>query len=75
MSSVLDQLNKNYAGKLVAEKIDLSEHPEVGQEYKVRYVPHLLFINAEGKVVEQKVGYMSETEVIKTFKDSGVSFK
>ena len=73
MSKVLDQLNEKYAGKLTAEKVDVYENPAIAQEYKVRYVPHLLFLDAEGKVVEQKVGFVSEEEVIKTFEAAGVA--
>ena len=52
MSKVLDEINDKYAGKLVAEKVNVEEHPEVAREYKVRYVPTLLFMDAEGKVVQ-----------------------
>ena len=37
MSKVLDEINDKYAGKLVAEKVNVEEHPEVAREYKVRY--------------------------------------
>ncbi|NLL37874.1 MAG: thioredoxin family protein [Fretibacterium sp.] len=72
MSKVLDQLNAQYEGKLATEKVDVYEQPEIAQKYNVRYVPHLLFLDAEGKVVEQKVGYLSLEDVLKTFKASGI---
>ena len=64
----MDEINDKYAGKLVAEKVNVEEHPEVAREYKVRYVPTLLFMDAEGKVVQQEVGYRSLDEVLEIFK-------
>ncbi len=72
MSKVLDEINQKYAGKLVAEKVNVQENPEIAREYNVRYVPTLLFMDAEGKVVQQEVGYRSLEEVLEIFKKAGV---
>lgn len=73
MSKVLDEINEKYAGKLVAEKVNVQENPEIAREYNVRYVPTLLFMDAEGKVVQQEVGYRSLDEVLEIFKKAGVA--
>ena len=75
MSKVLDEVNDKYAGKLVAEKVDLEKNPEVAREYKVRFLPTLLFLDAEGKVVQQEVGYRSLDEVLEIFKKAGVAIE
>ncbi|MFC2594127.1 MAG: thioredoxin family protein [Fretibacterium sp.] len=75
MSKVLDEVNDKYAGKLVAEKVDLEKNPEVAREYKVRFLPTLLFLDAEGKVVRQEVGYRSLDEVLEIFKKAGVAIE
>ena len=75
MSKVLDEINDKYAGKLAAEKVNVEEHPEMAREYKVRYVPTLLFLDAEGKVVQQEVGYRSLDEVLEIFKKAGVAIE
>ena len=75
MSKVLDEIKEKYAGKLAAEKVDVVEHPEVAREYKVRLVPTLLFLDAEGKVVQQEVGYRSLDEVLEIFKKAGVAIE
>ena len=36
MAKVLDEINDKYAGKLVAEKVNVEEHPEMAREYNVR---------------------------------------
>lgn len=75
MSKVLDEINQKYAGKLVAEKVNVQENPEIAREYKVRYVPTLLFMDADGKVVQQEVGYRSLDEVLEIFKKAGVTIE
>ena len=72
MSRVLDDLNQKYAGKLTAEKINVMEEQELARKHNVRYVPHLLFVDANGNVVKESVGYMPLDEVVKTFKEAGV---
>lgn len=73
MSSVLDQVNEKYSDKIKTEKVNLNEHPEIATQYKVRYVPHLLFIDADEKVFKEKVGFMSLEDVVNTFREAGVS--
>ena len=75
MSKVLDEIKETNAGKLAAEKVDVVEHPEVAREYKVRLVPTLLFLDAEGKVVRQELGYRSLDEVLEIFKKAGVAIE
>ena len=75
MAKVLDEINDKYAGKLTAEKVNVEEHPEMAREYNVRYVPTLLFMDAEGKVVQQEVGYRSLDEVLEIFKKAGVAIE
>ena len=75
MAKVLDEINQKYAGRLAAEKVDVQEHPEIAREYKVRYVPTLLFMDSEGKVVQQEVGYRSLDEVLEIFKKAGVAIE
>ncbi|MDR1730902.1 MAG: thioredoxin family protein [Synergistaceae bacterium] len=73
MARVLDVLNEKYAGKIQGEKVNLMEHRDLAQQYKVRYVPHLLFCDATGSVVKEKVGYIPLDEVLTTFREAGVS--
>jgi thioredoxin-like negative regulator of GroEL len=73
MYRVLDEIDSQYGGKLTTEKINLYEHRDIAQQYNVRYVPHLLFVDASGDVVKEKVGYVSLEEVLKTFQEVGIN--
>ena len=72
MSRVMDEIDSRYGDKLATEKINLYEHRDIAEQYNVRSVPHLLFVDASGNVVEQKVGYLPLDEVLKTFQQAGV---
>jgi thioredoxin 1 len=72
MARTLDDLNESYAGKIVAEKVNLFEHPDIAKEYNVRYVPTLLFADESGSVFKQNVGYMPVEKVLETFKEAGI---
>jgi thioredoxin-related protein len=75
MSKVLDSINEKYADKIYAETIDVSVRRDVGREYKVQYVPHLLFVDAKGDVFKQHVGFMQEEDVLEAFEKAGIKIK
>ena len=72
MARTLDELNESYAGKIVAEKVNLFDHPDIDKEYNVRYVPTLLFADGSGSVFKQDIGYMPVEKVLETFKEAGI---
>ena len=41
----------------------VDENEEVSESYDVKYIPHNFFINREGKIVDEEVGFRSETEL------------
>jgi|GEM_PF-1399605 len=72
MTKVLDSINEKYAEKILAEKIDITVQKEYASEFSVRYIPHLLFVNAAGEVFKQQIGYMQEADVIEAFEQAGI---
>ena len=54
---ILDELAKDYAGKLTVAKIDIDENPMTPNEYAVRGIPTMLLFR-DGKLLDQKVGAM-----------------
>ena len=75
MTKVLDSINEKDADKILAEKIDISVRREYASEFNVRYVPHLLFVNAVGEVFKQEIGFMQEEDVLDTFEKAGIKIK
>ena len=75
MSKVLDSINEKYAEKIFTEGINILNKRELAVKFKVRYVPHLLFINKEGEVFEQKIGFMQEDDALEIFEKAGIKIR
>ena len=73
MLRVLDELGSKYGTQVATERINLFEHREVAKQYNVRYVPHLLFMDAAGNVLKQEIGAKSLEEVLNLFQEVGVN--
>lgn len=72
MEKVLKQVNSQYAKKITTAHIFLEENPDIAKKYNVRYVPTLIFRDAQGNEIAQKVGFMSLNELVNVFKSAGV---
>ncbi|MDR2523346.1 MAG: thioredoxin family protein [Synergistaceae bacterium] len=73
MLRVLDEIDSKYGAKVATERVNLFEHRDVAKQYNVRYVPHLLFVDAAGNVVKQEIGAKSLEEVMSLFQEAGVN--
>ena len=57
---ILDELARDYAGKLTVAKVDIDENPVTPNEYAVRGIPTMLLFR-DGKLLDQKVGAMPKS--------------
>ena len=57
MSPVLEELAKEYKGKLKVVKIDVDKNPQVAQKFQVRGVPTLILFD-KGNINWKKSGAM-----------------
>ena len=64
VAPVVDELAKDYAGKLTVAKLNSDENGEVLARYRVSAIPTLLFFK-QGKVVDTMVGVHSKSEIVK----------
>ncbi len=62
IAPALEELNKEFAGKLKIVKVNVDESPELAQEFGIRSIPTLLVIKG-GKVEGQMVGAMSKAQL------------
>lgn len=69
MHPIIDEIEKEFAGKLTVEKInvDAPESQEAVAKYRVMAMP-TYFIEKNGLVVEQFVGAQSKTTLINAIK-------
>ena len=62
IAPVVEQLAKEYAGKLKVGKVNIDEHPKTPTSYDVRSIPTLLLFK-DGKVVGQIVGAVPRPKI------------
>jgi thioredoxin 1 len=62
ISPIVEQLAKEYAGKLKVGKVNIDEHPKTPTNYDVRSIPTLLLFK-DGKVVGQIVGAVPRPKI------------
>lgn len=55
VAPLIDELSKEYEGKVKIGKCDVDSNDEVAAEFKVRNIPTVIFIK-DGKVVDKQVG-------------------
>jgi thioredoxin 1 len=64
MAPTVDALATEYQGRLKVGKLNTDDNPATGMRYQVRGIPTLLLFK-NGKVVDQRVGAMPKSEVLK----------
>lgn len=48
--------------------IDIDENPELGEKYKVKNIPTIVFVK-EGEVIQKKVGVLNESQIEEIIKE------
>ncbi|RVT89627.1 thioredoxin TrxA [Rhodovarius crocodyli] len=62
VAPVLDEIAKEYEGKLTIAKVDIDENPMTPNEYAVRGIPTMILFK-DGKPVDTKVGAMPKGQM------------
>ena len=70
MSPILDDIAKEYAGRLVVAKINIDDNQETPATYAVRGIPTLMMFK-NGNLEGTKVGALSKSQLI-AFIDSAL---
>ncbi|MBI4676813.1 MAG: thioredoxin [Elusimicrobia bacterium] len=64
LGPIIEELAKEYAGKIRVAKINTDENAEVAGRFRITALPSLLFFN-KGKVMDQMVGVHPKAEIKK----------
>ena len=74
MFPVLDDLKKEYAGRLNVEFVDVWKNPDAAKAYGVTVIPTQIFFNANGRELFRHEGFFAKEEILSKWKELGVSF-
>ena len=62
VAPILDDIAKEYDGKLTIAKVNIDENPMTPNEYSVRGIPTMLLFK-DGKLLDTKVGAMPKGQL------------
>jgi thioredoxin 1 len=63
IAPVLEELAKDYAGKMEFAKMNVDTNPHVPSQFEVRGIPNLIFFKS-GQMIEQIVGAVPKDQLV-----------
>ncbi len=73
MMPIIEDLKKNYEGKLIVEFIDVWKNPDAGKPYKINLIPTQIFYSADGKELFRHEGFFGKDDILAKWKELGVN--
>jgi thioredoxin 1 len=64
MAPILKELKKEYRGKAAIVFIDVWQHQEEVQKYRIRAIPTQIFFDKNGREVLRHVGFMDKKSIV-----------
>lgn len=74
MAPILEELKKEYAGRMKVEFIDVWENEGAGKTYGVEMIPTQIFYDANGKELFRHTGFFSKEDILAKWKELGMDF-
>jgi thioredoxin 1 len=62
VAPIVDEISKEYVGKLKVLKLNTDENPDVAGKYRIMGIPTLMFFK-DGKTVDQIVGAVPKVQL------------
>jgi len=75
MAPSLEELKKDYAGRLQVEFIDAFQNPDAKKQYDAFFCPTQVFINASGRELFRHTGYYSKKDILAKWKELGIDLE
>ena len=72
MAPIMEKMEKAYKGKAVIAFIDVWEHREQAQRFRIRAIPTQIFFDKDTKEVYRHVGFLAEKDIVAQLEKMGV---
>lgn len=72
MAPILEDLKREYAGRMEVEFIDVWQNPEASKKHGIEIIPTQIFYNAEGKEIFRHAGFYGKQDILSKWKDLGI---
>ncbi len=74
MAPLLEELARDYQGRLDVEFIDVWENPGAAEQYGIQSIPTQIFYDTDGKEFFRHVGFYPKEDILARFKEKGITF-
>lgn len=68
MDPILEELEKEFEGKVKIEKVNVDEEPNKASEFGIMGIPTYVVMSEDDKEIGRKVGYTPKSEMVKLLK-------
>ncbi|MEW6744946.1 MAG: thioredoxin domain-containing protein [Planctomycetota bacterium] len=72
LAPILEELRKEYEGRVTVEFIDVWKNEWAGKPYGIRVIPTQIFFDTDGKEIWRHEGSLAKEEFVKKFAEMGV---
>ena len=73
MAPILEDLKKEYAGRMDVEFIDVWKNEKAAKDYKIKLIPTQIFYGADGKELFRHEGFFGKEDILAKWKELGVN--
>jgi thioredoxin 1 len=72
MAPILEELKKEYTGRLQVDFIDVWKDADAGKKYGIKMIPTQIFYDANGKELFRHEGFFAKEDILAKWKELGV---
>jgi thioredoxin 1 len=72
MAHILEELKKEYAGRMEVEFKDVWKNPDAGKAYGIEVIPTQIFYDVSGKELFRHVGFFGKEDILGKWQELGV---
>jgi len=72
MAPILEEVTKEYQGKAAIVFIDVRQHTDQAEKYRLRAIPTQIFFDKQGNEVLRHVGFMDKKSIVQVLDKLGV---
>ena len=74
MAPILDELRRDYAGKLQVDFIDVQQNRDALETYQIRLIPTQVLLDGSGKELFRHEGFFPKDDLLAKWKELGYDF-
>jgi thioredoxin 1 len=72
MAPILEELKREFAGRMDVEFIDVRANPAAAKPYRIKLMPTQVFLDAAGRELYRHEGFYARAEILAKWKELGV---